>query len=773
MNQYILSICLLFLLKISSSGKADQIILEGSHFKIIINYQNLAVNIITNDEENVQISAPAKNEVAIIEKQSTVEAVINYPELNKKITYKLEDESLIIHIESFINDKFTWPIITKFNALTIPFYQGKYIPDHDSVWINYLNGRSYSGLQDLSMQFFALNHNKHAVVFMIVNKFNNEIHFSKVNNQLTMAFEHEFPSTVSKKEYSFIVKIVDNSTTSIAKEYQKYIIKTTGIMTLEEKAILNPNIRKLYGAAHFYIWSQEFLAIKNIKWEALIKFWSKQLTEPGNNPTKHIFVLFGENKSESGSEFLKQWTEIKSGKSINSYQKNLILRSLNEILSYNSFYNEPVWKGIQSSKLVGLSGNYVRHLNETNLYQINKQAFYDAFKPYTETIDHWGDGVSLDILNEMNNAGIKKAWIGLNEWKPAFINPDFVEKANEMGYLIAPYDDYHSIHQPGKESWNTAAFDDSSLYESATVSRKDGRKYAAFLGIGRKLNPTLALPLVMKRVDGILNQGIKFNSWFIDCDGTGEFLDDYTTGRMTSQEDDQNARIKRMEWISHEKNMVIGTEVGNDFCARVIAFGHGMTTPVIEWSDQDMRKNKDSEYYLGDYYSINGGIPSKFGKEVKVKTLYQYIYLDHRFNLPLFQLVYNNSVITSHHWEWGTLKVPALVKEREIQEILYNVPPLYHLDRREWAKHKSTILNHVEEFSKLHQEAVLMEMLSFDLPDDNSEIQITRFGQDNMASIELVANFSNKPYHWKEWNIPPKSVLINHTNTLESHIYVP
>jgi hypothetical protein len=417
--------------------------------------------------------------------------------------------------------------------------------------------------------------------------------------------------------------------------------------------------------------------------------------------------------------------------------------------------------------------NGPKQQNETVLFQVNKQAFYAAFKAYAEPIDRWGDGVSLDILNEMEKAGIKKAWLGLNEWKPAFINPDFVEKANESGYLIGPYDDYHGIHQPGKESWNTAAFDDTSLYESATVSRKDGIKYKAFLGIGRKLNPTLSLPLVKKRVDGILNQGIKFNSWFIDCDGTGEFLDDYTPGRMTSQKEDLDARIIRMAWVGEERKMVVGTEVGNDFCARVIAFGHGMTTPVIEWSDKDMRKNKDSEFYVGDYYSINGGVPTKYAKEVKIKPLYKYVYFDCRYNLPLYQLVYNNSVITSHHWEWSTLKIPELVKQREIEEILYNVPPMYHIDRIEWAKHKDIIINHIKVFSQLHQKAVLMEMLSFELPEKNREIQITKFGQQNTVKIEIVANFSDKPYQWIGREIPPKSVLINDLNDLQLRIYTP
>jgi hypothetical protein len=773
MKTLILLTCTLYLNFLSSFGNEKTIVLEGKQFDIIFNCVSRSLDIKTKTGIIYQVSAPDKIQSATIESQTDNEVVINYSEIEKRITLKLDDESLRIRIESGKNDHFRWPNLTKFNALTIPFHQGKYIPANDSIWINYLNGRDYSGLEDLSMQFFATSQGEKAILYFIDNKFNNEIYFGRNKYQFTLAFEHEFPSTVSKREYGFTVKIIDNSTTSIAKEYQKYVLETTGIKTLEEKAKTNPNIRKLYGAANFYVWSQEFLSTENIKWDGLIKFWISQTSEKAYNPTKHIFALLKNDQEGTGVELFKIWNDIQKNKYVNIYQKSLILRSLNAILSSPTFYSKEAWKNTYSSELSQMLTKDLQQPNETEIFQLNKQAFYAAFKPYLEEIGHWGDGVSIDILKKMSSAGIKKAWMGLNEWKPALINPDFVKTANEMGYLISPYDDYHGIHEPGNERWNTAAFDDPGLYESATVTNKNGTKNAAFLGIGRKFNPTLAFPSVKKRVEGILNQGIQFNSWFIDCDGTGEFLDDYSPGRITSQEDDMNARLKRLAWIGNEKNMVVGTEVGNDFCADVIAYAHGMTTPVIEWSDPDMRKNKDSEYYLGDYYSANGGIPSKFSKEVKIKPLYEYVYLDNRFNLPLFQLVYNNSVITSHHWEWGTLKIPKLVKEREIQEILYNIPPMYHIDRKEWTKHKTTIINHAKQFCEVHQKAVRMEMLSFDILDENRNIQITRFGADKTVKIELLANFSNKSFIWNEWNIPTKAILISDKESGTSHIYMP
>ena len=113
-----------------------------------------------------------------------------------------------------------------------------------------------------------------------------------------------------------------------------------------------------------------------------------------------------------------------------------------------------------------------------------------------------------------------------------------------------------------------------------------------FLGRGRKLNPTLSLPSVKERMNDILQNGPKYNSWFIDCDATGEIYDDYSAKHITTQEQDLKARLQRMDYISQEKGMVVGSEGGNDFASSTIAFAHGIETPVIKWDDEDMRKTK-------------------------------------------------------------------------------------------------------------------------------------------------------------------------------------
>ncbi|MBY6825572.1 glycoside hydrolase, partial [Clostridium botulinum] len=179
----------------------------------------------------------------------------------------------------------------------------------------------------------------------------------------------------------------------------------------------------------------------------------------------------------------------------------------------------------------------------------------------------------------------------------------------KAGYLIGTYDSYHSIHKPGEEQWITAKFNDKSLFEEATVAKKDGKKIEGFQGVGRKLNSTLAMPSVKERVTSILNTGLQFNSWFLDTDGTGEIFDDYSPNHITTEEEDIKARLERMDYLQKEYNMVVGTEGGNDFASKNIAFAHGIETPSFSWMDEDMNKNKDSEYYVGRYYSNTNGVP--------------------------------------------------------------------------------------------------------------------------------------------------------------------
>jgi hypothetical protein len=157
--------------------------------------------------------------------------------------------------------------------------------------------------------------------------------------------------------------------------------------------------------------------------------------------------------------------------------------------------------------------------------------------------------------------------------------------------------------------------------------------------------------------------------------------------------------------------------------------------PVIGWGDPDLT-TKSSKYYLGACYPPNE--PSAFFKPVPLKEEYRYLLYAPRFRLPLFETVFHDSVITTHHWSNPSLKFPEVAAQAELLGLLYEVPPLYHLNREEFAKRKTELVHHYNFFPPLHRELALMSVTDFRWETADRLVQTVTFGN----AIEITANFS-------------------------------
>lgn len=607
------------------------------------------------------------------------------------------------------------------------------------------------------MQFFSVNKSNYALTYIIKNKYNNDIKFD-TKNDINFSFKHEYPSINKNKEYGFEIYVTDNNVVDIAKTYKNYVVEKGEFKTLEEKAKQNKNIEKLYGAPQIYFWEKSAITESDIKWQNLKASISPEL----ESWIKELLTT----KVEDGKEVAKVFDDIKKQDYIDKYQKNQIVSAFNSILQLKEFYNQSIFKNTNSD-IDSLVKKGVGNLNKVELVKLNKMLLKSELKDSTINMNEWSKHNTLDLIDEMKKSGMDNAWIGFDDIEAGYVSPEFVKKAEDYGYLVAPYDSYHSIHKPGEEKWSTATFEDKSLYENATVENKKGKKYEGFQGTGRKLNPTLSLPSVKDRVSKVMENGYGFNSWFIDCDATGEIYDDYSKNHITTQEQDLKARLERMSYIRDEKNMIIGSEGGNDFASTTVAFAHGLETPAFSWVDPDMNKNKDSKYYVGRYYSKTGGVPEVFAKQVPVKEKYKKVFLDSEYSIPLFRLVYNDSVITSYHWLWGTFKIQDEVNNRMMREILYNTPPMYHIDRNEWDKYKNEIKEHNEVWSAFNKKAIKEEMTDFKILSDDKLVQMSQFGDD----LKVVANFSEKEFKYENDNVKPHSLIIYDKN--EKTVYQP
>ncbi|AOR25156.1 glycoside hydrolase [Clostridium taeniosporum] len=682
----------------------------------------------------------------------------NYKQKDINVEIQKKDNYLDVNIKSTKKEEneFTWPKVNGEGYL-LPLNQGKYIPSDDELWKEYLKENEIKGLEGLSMQFFAVNQKDYSLVYVIENPFNNDISFNTEEN-IELNFKHKYPSINEKREYGFRIYVTPKNPVDVAKTYKGYLVENGEFKTLEEKAKNNKKIERLYGAPHAYFWDTCVISEGNIKWNTLIGNFPKDLSAWIQELLK--------SKVEDGEEIAEAFNDINNLNYVDKYTKNRIIKGLSSVLQLEEFHNSKIFNDIdnQSKSLIDKG---LENLNPVELIDLNKRLLKSKLGNSVDSIEEWANENTIDILDDIKASGLDNMWIGLDDWREGFRKPEFIKKANEMGYLIGTYDSYHSIHRPGEEQWITAAFSDKTLFEDATVTKKDGSKIEGFKGVGRKLNPTLAMPSVKERVNGILNTGLQFNSWFLDTDGTGEVFDDYSPNHITTEEQDIQARIKRMEYFQEEHKMVVGTEGGNDFANKTIAFAHGIETPSFSWMDKDMSKNKDSKYYVGRYYASYGGVPEMFSKQIPLKEIYKKLFIDTNYTIPLYKLVYNDSVITTHWWGWGTLKFQDYIQDRMLYEILYNVPPLYHLDRVEWEKHKDEIVEHSKVWSKFSKKAINKEMTDFKILSKDKLVQMTSYGND----LKVIANFSGKKITVEGENIEAKSLIIIEGNN--KTIYTP
>lgn len=702
---------------------------------------------ITENGEKAEVSKPQETKEVSDLKKSNTEVSWTYPTEQLKVKLKKEKNHLAVSLTSLSDEDttFNWPKLDAKNYV-LPIAEGKSIPSNQREWLAYFKQNDELSMSEaFSMSFFSTNQETFATTFVMDQTFNSDL-LANTEPHLTLEASHHFIGFDQNKTVNYRLYITDNDPVAIAKTYQMDRINLGEFKTLDEKEQDQPEIKKMRGAIQVYYWNSRILNTEDIKWEKL----PEMVDEPIFQWIGELLAQYGEDGSE---EYLEALAAFKNHEGYN-YEKNTFLTAINYVLLYPQFYNKDIFKNpdTQAQKLIDKG---IDKLSEQEQYELNKHLLAGVLTNLTPPLGQWGQANSSDVFKEMKMSGIENAWIGLPNWANGLMNPSMVKTAVEEDYLIGPYDSYQSIQQNASIDWNTASFPNQDLYEQATVTKKNGEKVAGFLGKGRKLNPTLIFSDVEERFKGITQNDIPFNSWFLDTDAAGEIYNDYSPEHLTTQTEDVAGRLKRMAYFN-QNGLVVGSEGGNDFASKEIVFAHGIETPVIMWSDPDMRENKESEYYVGSYAALDGGIPSKYKKVVPIKEEYKAIYTDPVYSIPLYKLVYNRSVITSHQWEWDSYKIKGQVGERRLKEYLYNTPPMVHLDKAVWEERKQDISENAKIWHPFQTAALQHEMTNFTILTEDHLVQKTEFGE----TLSVIANFSDTDYMSGSTKVASQTALI-------------
>lgn len=729
----------LLLLGSTASLRAKEIELPGKQWTIRIDPTTMVFRARANDVGDIMISSiiySVSFHVADLVHEG-VHATWRLPDWDISVSARLDDDDVLaVDFTAGKETNFGWPVcqLQRATALILPMSEGLYVPLEDEEWAKHLVGKGECDTSaDLSMPFWGVElHNGRTLTYVLTNPYNNHLNFGG-----GLLLGHTFPKNVPNKQFGVRIMLGDGSPVTPAKNYRQYLLKTGQFVGLKQKVEKTPEAAKLLGAAHIYLWGDGPLAWDDFR--DMRKF-AQRLSESADPIAKRIRALMSEETSNS-------LIKLASEPRVDNYRKGQIVGELNQLLKRRDLIAAP------------------SELDDVAVARGNCQKLHAAFADVLIPPERWGDGTSVKMAEALAKAGIDRAWLGSPSWDGLKYHLDFTAKARSLGYLVGPYDSFHSIHRQGAtDTWETAQFDDAELYESGAIVDAKGSKRTGFKGKGHLLSPAAARPHVERRVTKLMS-AFRCNSWFIDCDAFGDVFDDYSPDHPMTQASDAAERVSRMAWIRDTFGAVIGSEGGSAYAAPAIHFAHGVMTPVIGWGDPDL-KVKESKFYLGGYYPPDG--PAVFFKQVPMKDEYRRIYADPRFRLPLYEVVFHDSVVATHQWGYGSLKFDDPGRTRELLELLYNVPPLYHLNLAEWAKRKSEITSHYAFFSPIHREAGLLPMTDFRWLSEDRMVQETTFGD---GAMKLIANFGDTPYAGDRGNVLPHSIVAVRAGAMPSAPY--
>ncbi|MDZ4305048.1 MAG: glycoside hydrolase, partial [Pseudomonas sp.] len=362
-------------------------------------------------------------------------------------------------------------------------------------------------------------------------------------------------------------------------------------------------------------------------------------------------------------------------------------------------------------------------------------AFAGALSVTPETC---GSTLSAATIKTLQDSGLQRLLLTLGEgWEGGLWHPEVVRKGVEAGYLMAPYDSYETaLADTENPDWTTAHLG-SRAYRDCAIMLKNGQLKTGFQKSGHYTDPRCVRPLLQARVAAVQAKA-GFNAWFLDAYATGMLFDSYRSVLGMTQAQNAEGNVDAARWIANHLQLPVGSEDGNATTARGVLFAHGMQTPVMGWGDREMTQDKQSPYYVGAWYPPEQ--PAVFFKHVPLKEPLRTVYFAPAMRLPLYQAVFHGSVITTHHWLFDSLKLSNVQVESELTQLLYNVPPLYHLSAATLKQRLPMIQRQDGFFRPLHERLATQALTDFRWLSGDRLLQQTTFTD----GTRLVANFASE-----------------------------
>ncbi len=360
----------------------------------------------------------------------------------------------------------------------------------------------------------------------------------------------------------------------------------------------------------------------------------------------------------------------------------------------------------------------------------------------------------------MKEAGIEKAFILWNPNHPPYPEIGYDNKIKELGYLSGVYELFRDVHLRD----TTGVIDPSNtkgtylnrfrfpgLFHDVALVEKDGGYH--YSGFGYDTNPKTVLSLIPELRTDREMKIYPHESFFLDGYQASGIFEDYGNKNPLTRTEYKEAVIAMNRFFEDKYNQIVGVEWGADYGIASTAYAHGMTTLHHMLYSSPNREKEGTIYYMGDWR--NPSRPSIMVGEYVADEYYMKWAINEKIRVPLYQLVYHGSIVTTWRWDDNSHSMPGIWWKKDLFDILYGTAPLWCLDRYRWERFKLTFIESYKNLGPWLQQIQYDELVSHRFVTEDHKVQETIFSSGKKA----IVNFGDKDFILNGKIVPAKSSL--------------
>jgi hypothetical protein len=469
------------------------VLLDSPAGQFAIEPDTLAISLTTSQGKRLALASPAFS-ASRVERLSDHEWQVAAGTDYYKVTANIELGALRVSVRSRGPSVLNWPRTADpgaIKAFAFPFGEGSYVPADDPGWLDWMVRRyePESVLRILSMPFWTELREGLSVTWLLETPLDTTFDVERRANRARPGFTHSFSPLSSDAAYTLRIIPGPQDPLAGAQGYRQWLKASGQFVSLNDKIATTPEVARLGGASHIYLWGSAPLKVADIvHWQAFLEQFQSQKDDDTQLAGRLWAVLDDEKRKTVEMAFR---AGAGNQGDIEPSLKKEVVRALNASLL----------KVIARPDVTPLPGGHDPG-GEVVWTGDMRIAMDQAFAPLLAPPQRWGGGLSTDLVRALQSAGLRRAWLGISEWRTALWHPEALEQAKAADYLVGVYDSYGSAHPSNLvETWSTAQMGDELA--NAGYRDKNGKLVTGFAGKGVYVSARAVHDYARKRIDAI------------------------------------------------------------------------------------------------------------------------------------------------------------------------------------------------------------------------------------------------------------------------------